>query len=191
MSGESSSWTTAGPSNDLTAPRLVTLGQAFDSMLCGGPTWVAASPTRPFRRGRAARSRYLARTLPWPENANCATGPPLALEQLWEFHAPICHLGTINAEAIARRWRVVLDLVPVETAFVYPHLTLYFQVDTCVFLLGGLPIDQHRVDDRAVRNSVLACAVWTWAPPREARSPGPPVSLSTLRFAPSWSGQFP
>lgn len=131
-------------------------------MLCDRPTWVAASPTLA-PSGVVSRHGLgtYARTLSWPETANCATGPQLALEQLWEFHAPICHLGAIDAEAIARRWRVVLDLVPVGTAVVYPHLTLYFQVNTCVFLLGELPIDQHRVDDRAVRNSILACAVWT------------------------------
>ena len=80
MSGESSSWTTAGPSNALTAPRLVTLGQAFDSMLCGGPTWVEASPTLALS-GVVGRHglRTNARTLSWPENANCATGPQLAV----------------------------------------------------------------------------------------------------------------
>ena len=65
---------------------------------------------------------------------------------------------------------------------VSPHLNLYFQGDTCLFLVGGFPIDQHRVGDRAARNSILA-AVWTWASPPPARSPAPPASLCATSTA--------
>jgi len=65
----------------------------------------------------------------------------------------------MDAEAIARRSQVVLDLAPADAVVVSPHLNLYFHGDTCLFLVGGFPIDEHRVDDRAARNSILARCV--------------------------------
>ena len=65
----------------------------------------------------------------------------------------------MDTEAIATRSQVVLDLAPRGAVVVSPHLNLYFQGDTCLFLVGGFPIDQHRVDHRAARNSILARCV--------------------------------
>ncbi|MDE0100920.1 MAG: hypothetical protein OXN89_00935 [Bryobacterales bacterium] len=62
----------------------------------------------------------------------------------------------MDAEAIARRSQVVLDLAPGGAVVVSLQLNLYFEGDTCLFLVGGFPIDEHQVDDRAARNSILA-----------------------------------
>ena len=86
----------------------------------------------------------------------------------------------MDTEAIARRSQVVLDLAPRGTVVVSPHLNLYCQGDTCLFLVGGFPIDQHRVGDRAARNSILArCVDMGFATARQIAGPAC-VSVRTV-----------
>ncbi len=58
-----------------------------------------------------------------------------------------------------RRSQVVPDLTPGGAVVVSTHVNLYFQGDTCLFLAGGFPIDEHRVGGRAARNSIQARCV--------------------------------